>query len=134
MHWLEENLTFEYPNDSEILRIRLRTHHADEGVKVLDSVVGCYFKEVVEKEVLDRQKEELLLRKLYDEKRDGIVRLTNEVLAMKKEIGNDRDERSPEIARPGPDQAVANDRRRVGRARAAVADTKARKSPRSTPR
>ena len=67
-------------------------------MKVLDSVVGCYFKEVVEKEVLDRQKEELLLRKLYDEKRDGIVRLTNEVLAMNKEIGNDRDERSPEIA------------------------------------
>ena len=23
VHWLEENLTFEYPNDSEILRIRL---------------------------------------------------------------------------------------------------------------
>lgn len=98
VEWLQDNLTFDYPRDSEILRIRLRTHHAEDGATVLNTIVNAFFKEVVEREIIDRAKEEQLVRKLYEEKRERVVRLTSEVLAMRKEIGNDQAQDSPEIA------------------------------------
>ena len=98
MQWLQENLAFEYPNDSEILRIRLLTPDADGGAKVLNAVVDAFFKEIVEKKVLDRLKEESLVRKLYEEKRERIMVLTREVRSMIKANGDDQAQDSPEIA------------------------------------
>ncbi len=96
--WLQENLKFEYPNDSELLRIRLRTHDAEDGAKVLNTIVDAFFKEIVEREIIDRAKEEQLVRKLYEEKRERIMLLTREVRSMEKEIGNEQAQDSPEIA------------------------------------
>src|SRR5262249_31896915 len=54
VEWLRRNLKIDYPNDAELLRIRLFTSKPDEGVKIVNAVVNNYFKEVVERGITDR--------------------------------------------------------------------------------
>jgi hypothetical protein len=95
--WLKENLKIDFPNDAELLRIRLWTRDPDDGVKVLNAVVRTYFKEVVEKVVQRRNRAELKLKELSDELKDQILREKKEVASLAKVLGEEAASQSPEL-------------------------------------
>jgi hypothetical protein len=104
--WLEANLKADFPGDGELLRIRLRSRDPADAAKVVNSVVGSYFKEVVEQGLQQRNRNEERLRVLYQELRDQIAREKKEVARMKEALAGagasgepDIDVRAAEIKR-----------------------------------
>ncbi|HEY4310424.1 MAG TPA: hypothetical protein VGN12_13310 [Pirellulales bacterium] len=94
--WLQENLKFDYPNDGELLRVRLLTGSPMEGMKVVDAVVNCYFKEVVERGVLDRAKTEQKLREISARADEQLLLDKHEQINLRRALG-ERAATSPEL-------------------------------------
>ena len=86
MEWLEKNLRIDYPNDAELLRVRLFTHEPDDGVKIVDAVVHAYFRELVEKGTRERDDAERQLRAMCDELTDQVIREKKETQSLEKTL------------------------------------------------
>jgi hypothetical protein len=86
--WLEANLKTDFPGDAELLRIRLRSRDPAEGAKIVNAVVESYFKEVVEKRITQRVRNEEKLRMLYEEVRIQIVREKKDLARLKEALGD----------------------------------------------
>ena len=97
VEWLQKNLQFDFPNDAELLRIRLWTNDAQDGVTVVNAVVDTYFREVVEKDVLDRNKAEQRLQQLSEEFTDQFVRDKKDLVNLETSLGAEAAARSPEV-------------------------------------
>src|SRR5262249_4594370 len=89
VEWLQENLKFDYPNDAELLRIRLWTSSPEEGIKVVDAVIDLYFKEVVEKGIIERAKAEQKLREIRQYKNEELVRDRKDLVGLRRNLGED---------------------------------------------
>jgi hypothetical protein len=97
VEWLQDNLQFDFPNDAELLRIRLRTHEPDDGVKIMNAVVDTYFKEVVERGVQERNKAEQKLKVMSDEFTEALIREKKEVVKLETSLGAEAAARSAEL-------------------------------------
>ncbi len=64
--WLQDQLMVEYPGDTEIMRISIRTEKLDDSVKIVDKVVEVYLKEIVDNERRKRMESEDQLRRQAD--------------------------------------------------------------------
>lgn len=95
--WLKKNLKIDYPNDAELLRIRLFTSKPEEGVKIVNAVVHNYFKEVVERGVTDRAKAEAKLRDLLSQFDDQLVHDKNDVQRLAAALGPEAAAKSVEL-------------------------------------
>ncbi len=86
--WLKKNLKIDYPNDGEILRIRLSASDPSQAAAVVDAVIDAYFKETVEKQTTDRGRLELKLRELLQEKTDALRRDMHEANHIAQNLGD----------------------------------------------
>jgi capsular polysaccharide biosynthesis protein len=64
--WLKGQLMVEYPDDSEILRVALKSTKAGEAKKIVDTVVDKYLKEIVQHERDLRNEQERKLMSTYE--------------------------------------------------------------------
>jgi capsular polysaccharide biosynthesis protein len=64
--WLKSQLMIEYPDDSEILRVAVKSTKADEAKKIVDTVVDNYMKEIVQHERDLRNEQERKLMSAYE--------------------------------------------------------------------
>jgi uncharacterized protein involved in exopolysaccharide biosynthesis len=71
--WLRKNVKFERPNQGELLRISLSSHDPAQGVALVKAIMDCYFKEVVEQQVVDQAKAEQKINKLYEQLREKLL-------------------------------------------------------------
>jgi hypothetical protein len=95
--WLEKNLKFDFPNDGELLRVRLLTHDTDEGAAIVNAVVRMYFKEVVEKDMQNRNRTEQTLQTIASEMDERIVRDKKEAARLAGSLGAQAATRSAEL-------------------------------------
>jgi hypothetical protein len=65
--WLKSNLRIDYPNDSEILRVRLASWQPDEAVKVVNAVVDSYVQLCVSYESMEQKRHLDESRRVYDD-------------------------------------------------------------------
>ena len=72
--WLKENLKIDYPNDAELLRVRLSANDPIQAAQAVDAVIHAYFKEFIEKQTTDRARFEIKLREQLQEKTDSLLR------------------------------------------------------------
>ncbi len=89
VEWLQDQLGLKYPNDAELLQVTMsgEVDEIDQVVKVVDAVINAYFKEVVEKGVTDRNKKEIKLRELLQQKSDELIRDMHDVENLQKNLG-----------------------------------------------
>lgn len=85
--WLRDQLSMKFPNDAELLLITMSGEELDQIVKIVNAVVDAYFREVVEKQVAERNQKEEKLRKLYEEKSQQLVREMNEIETLQSALG-----------------------------------------------
>ncbi len=64
--WLKSQLTIDYPNDAEILRIAIDGNREEDLVKIVNKVTDVYLKEIVEREKQTRRDDETKLEKAYE--------------------------------------------------------------------
>ncbi len=64
--WLKSQLMIEYPDESEILRVALKSTKASEAKKIVDVVVDKYLKEIVQHERDLRNEQERKLTSTYE--------------------------------------------------------------------
>jgi hypothetical protein len=94
--WLKKNLKIDYPNDGELLRIRLSASDPIQAAQAVDAVVHAYFKEFVEKGTADRGRFEIKLREQLQEKSDSLLRDMHDADHLAQNLG-DGAARSPEL-------------------------------------
>jgi uncharacterized protein involved in exopolysaccharide biosynthesis len=85
--WLQKHLKIDYPNDAELLRVRLFTSEPEEGVKIVNAVINTYFREVVEKEITERARTETKLRDVLQQLGDLLVRDKKDVQRLTEALG-----------------------------------------------
>lgn len=95
--WLQKNLKIDYPNDTELLRVRLFTSDPEQGVKIVNAVVNTYFREVVEKEITDRAKTEAKLRDVLQQLSDLLVRDKRDAQRLAQTLGAEEAAQSAEL-------------------------------------
>lgn len=72
--WLNENLRIDYPNNAELLRIRLSASDPIQAAQAVDAVIQTYLKEFVERRIADRYRVEEKLRGLQQAKAEMLLR------------------------------------------------------------
>ena len=55
VEWLKTNLKIDYPNDAELMRVRLFTSQPEDGATIVNAVVRAYLKEVGESDANERR-------------------------------------------------------------------------------
>ncbi|MBI2824126.1 MAG: polysaccharide biosynthesis tyrosine autokinase [Planctomycetia bacterium] len=85
--WLEDELMLDYPDDAEILRIRMRGEDVDQVVKIVNAVVDAFFKVVVEEKFRLRDKKEKDLEQLHREKNEELFQKRESVKKLAEAIG-----------------------------------------------
>jgi len=87
VEWLKDELSLKYPGDAELLQVTMNGEEIDQMVKIVNAVIDAYFKEVVEKGVQDRNKKELKLREMVDQKSQEQIRDMKDVENLMKTLG-----------------------------------------------
>ncbi|HEY2839329.1 MAG TPA: hypothetical protein VGJ26_09280, partial [Pirellulales bacterium] len=78
INWLENNLALVFPDEAEILQVKMRGSEAqvDDLVIVVGAVVDAYFSEVVDADLKRREDKLLKLEKEFTDHNDKLMRET----------------------------------------------------------
>jgi hypothetical protein len=89
--WLRDKLVIDFPNDSEIMRIRLLDPQMsfDELEALLDSVKDAYLRDVVEQERIEKLRAREIVELLLEKTSNELDAKREEYHALAKEIGPD---------------------------------------------
>jgi polysaccharide biosynthesis transport protein len=87
VEWLQDELNLKYPNDAELLQITMSGEDIDQIVAIVNAVVHSYFKEVVEKEVQERNKKEQKLKAAVSELNEDLIRQKKDVDKLQSSLG-----------------------------------------------
>src|SRR5262249_30388606 len=82
--WLSESLKIDYPNDAEILRIRMTGNDPEELRKIVNAAVDSYLKEVVQHEKDVRNAARDTLEKSWNRKKADLARELDSLFALEK--------------------------------------------------
>jgi capsular exopolysaccharide synthesis family protein len=89
VEWLQDQLSMKYPGDAELLQVTMSgsIEEIDNIVNIVNAVINAYFKEVVEKGVLERTKKEQKLSELRQMKSEELLRDMKDIEGLQKNLG-----------------------------------------------
>jgi len=85
--WLKDELMIEFPGDTEVMRIGIRTESEKDSLQLVNKVVEVYLKEIVDKEKSIRMASEAKIQRAYEQKVADYIRDNNALIALEKQYG-----------------------------------------------
>lgn len=83
--WLQDNLIVEYPGDTEIMRISIRTENKKDSVAIVGKVVEIYLREIVENERKQEMSNEVQLEKTAEQLEADYTRENTALAQLQKQ-------------------------------------------------
>ncbi len=85
--WLKSQLMVEYPGNTEVMRIGIRTKSMADSMQLVNKVAAVYLKEVVEHEKSLRMANEAKIERAFAQKNADYTRELNALSALEKSFG-----------------------------------------------